>query len=268
MRQFLDSEAANCKNENMNKAGLITFWIGLIGSTLLAISGVLWLADTWYTTTNSRCLLQFPLKWFGCVIGNHENLAGGLIGGAGTIIAALIAWRVVQHQIASDRSLAERQEISTLNLVCSDLRSTLDIYATVWRTVDIATTKADEERANGVNLAMSISPLEEFIRQKFDEVRPYITALHPLKRWQLQYIERYCLSISRYIESNQQPNDARLWLTAVRTRLTYLAIASEEFSADFSKTFGGRTRQVLNETSEAELHRPLVDQYEQLGRID
>ncbi len=266
--QPLDSDAIQRQNTCMNGTRFVAFWIALIASMLFAISGVLWLADTWYTTTNSRCLLQFPLKWFGCVIGNHENLAGGLIAAAGTILAGVIAWRVVQRQIEADRSLAERQEIATLNLVCSELRPAFDLYATVWRTVDIATTKVGVELLNGVSLAMTFAPLEEFVGQKFGEIRPYIIALHPLKRWQLQHIERYCLSISKYIEANQQPANPNLWLMSVRTRLTYLATAAEEFSSEFSTTFRGRTRQLINETSEAEMHRPLVDQYERFGRLD
>jgi hypothetical protein len=33
-------------------------------------------------------LLQFPLKWFGCMMAAHENLAGGLIAGGGALLAA------------------------------------------------------------------------------------------------------------------------------------------------------------------------------------
>jgi hypothetical protein len=47
----------------------------------------------------TRCALQFP-KWIGCVLASHENLAGGLIGAGGTLLAGWIAWMAVHKELA------------------------------------------------------------------------------------------------------------------------------------------------------------------------
>src|SRR5262249_20471907 len=48
--------------------------------------------------SGSSCGWQFP-KWFGCVLQDHESLAAGLIGAAGALFAAWIAWTAVQRQL-------------------------------------------------------------------------------------------------------------------------------------------------------------------------
>jgi hypothetical protein len=65
--------------------------------------------------SGSSCHWQFP-KWFGCVLGDHDSLAAGLIGAAGALFAAWIAWTAVQHQINADRerALADRKEAEQL----------------------------------------------------------------------------------------------------------------------------------------------------------
>src|ERR1700739_3419129 len=44
----------------------------------------------------ARCRWGCP-RWFGCVLYVHETLAAGLIGAAGALIAAWIAWTALQH---------------------------------------------------------------------------------------------------------------------------------------------------------------------------
>jgi hypothetical protein len=62
---------------------------------LVFIVTVLALAQMGATT---RCALQFP-KWVGCVLASHENLAGGLIGAGGTVLAGWIAWIAVHKEL-------------------------------------------------------------------------------------------------------------------------------------------------------------------------
>src|SRR5262249_23479090 len=64
--------------------------------------------------SGSSCGWQFP-KWFGCVLHAHENLAAGLIGAAGALFAAWIAWTAVQRQLKEQERQArivERAYIS------------------------------------------------------------------------------------------------------------------------------------------------------------
>jgi hypothetical protein len=58
--------------------------------------------------SGSSCHWQFP-KWFGCVLRDHDSLAAGLIGAAGALFAAWIAWTAVQRQINADRERAVLQ---------------------------------------------------------------------------------------------------------------------------------------------------------------
>jgi hypothetical protein len=64
--------------------------------------------------SGSSCHWQFP-KWFGCVLGDHDSLAAGLIGATGALFAAWIAWTAVQRQLEEQQRQArivERAYIS------------------------------------------------------------------------------------------------------------------------------------------------------------
>jgi hypothetical protein len=56
--------------------------------------------------SGSSCRWQFP-KWFGCVLDDHDSLAAGLIGAAGALFAAWIAWTTVQRQLAEQQRQAK-----------------------------------------------------------------------------------------------------------------------------------------------------------------
>jgi hypothetical protein len=78
------------------------------------------------------CHWAFP-RWFGCVLNVHETLAGGLIGAAGALIAAFIAWTAVQQQINAEREqvLTDRSEAE--RLLAEDLTDCADGMAAAWR---------------------------------------------------------------------------------------------------------------------------------------
>jgi hypothetical protein len=62
------------------------------------------------TPHGQRCPYQFPTKWFGCVLANHESISGGLVGAAGALLAAWFAWHAIMAQIESDRAIARIAE--------------------------------------------------------------------------------------------------------------------------------------------------------------
>lgn len=102
----------------------------LLAAILLAVIFlVLASADAGMVATvgAERCPLKFS-KWFGCVLAAHENLSGGLIGAAGALFAAWLAWQAIMNQISQAEKLSEsrrqREEIATrtvLPLALSDL---------------------------------------------------------------------------------------------------------------------------------------------------
>jgi hypothetical protein len=57
-----------------------------------------------------RCPYQFPTKWFGCVLSNHENGAGGIVGAAGALLAGWFAWHAIKAQIKSKSLLFHRSD--------------------------------------------------------------------------------------------------------------------------------------------------------------
>jgi hypothetical protein len=79
--------------------------IGLIAVVIAALG----FAHAWYLPKEDggpRCFetfaqSQFP-KWLGCAMAMHENLAGGLVGAAGALFAAWIAFTAVQRQIEEE----------------------------------------------------------------------------------------------------------------------------------------------------------------------
>ena len=75
-------------------------------------------------------------KWLGCALNAHENLAGGMIGGCITPIAAWIAWNAVQDQINAHRALAlaDREEAErVLNVHLAEVAEGL---AAAWRMLE------------------------------------------------------------------------------------------------------------------------------------
>jgi hypothetical protein len=101
----------------------------LLAAILLAIVFlVLATADAGMATAGvERCPLKFP-KWFGCVLATHENLSGGLIGAAGALFAAWLAWQAIMKQISQAETQSEsrrqREEVASrtvLPLAVSDM---------------------------------------------------------------------------------------------------------------------------------------------------
>src|SRR5262249_15477920 len=86
--------------------GFILRGLALLFGVLLFTFLVLALAQG---GSGSSCGWQFP-KWFGCVLHKHDNLAAGLIGAAGALFAAWIAWTAVQRQLSEQQQQLKEQQ--------------------------------------------------------------------------------------------------------------------------------------------------------------
>jgi hypothetical protein len=102
-------------------------WASAIALGLSAVVvTILLFADTYSFTDESRhCASHYTrlsqsLAWLGCTLAAHEGLAGGLIGGAGALFAAWLAFTAVQEQLAEERHrLRQRQaDAKEAALVC------------------------------------------------------------------------------------------------------------------------------------------------------
>jgi hypothetical protein len=95
------------------------------------------------------CHWAFP-KWFGCVIATHETLAGGLIGAAGVLLAAWIAWTAVQQQINSERELAAADRLQAEQILSEELSMWAEGLAAAWRLLVALPEDAPHERTAAV----------------------------------------------------------------------------------------------------------------------
>jgi hypothetical protein len=108
-------------------------WITVIavaGGLTIVVTGLLAFADT-YAHNSAHCFdtirsAQFP-KWLGCAMAAHESLAGGMIGFAGAIIAAWLAYSAVQDQLRiTDIQLRNAERLRAeehLSAIARDIRA-------------------------------------------------------------------------------------------------------------------------------------------------
>jgi hypothetical protein len=85
--------------------------------------------------SGASCHWKFP-KWFGCVLSTHENLAGGLIGASGALIAAWIAWTAVQQQINAERERMLADRLEAEQLLADEMIDYADGMAAAWRLLE------------------------------------------------------------------------------------------------------------------------------------
>jgi hypothetical protein len=102
--------------EEIDVVGRIALGIA-IGALLLAIVvATLMFADIYSVVEETkRCAPHFPQwsqfpAWLGCTTSVHEGLAGGLIGGAGALFAAWLAFTAVQEQLGEERYRRRQQQ--------------------------------------------------------------------------------------------------------------------------------------------------------------
>jgi hypothetical protein len=82
--------------------------------------------------SGSSCRWAFP-KWFGCVLTAHEALAAGLIGAAGALVAAWVAWSAIQRQINADRERMLADRIEAERLLTEELTDYAEGMAAAWQ---------------------------------------------------------------------------------------------------------------------------------------
>jgi hypothetical protein len=91
-------------------------WAFAIGIVLLTIVvGTMSFTHSYAITDDEkRCAPSFSKSkwpmWFGCVMASQEGLAAGLIGGAGALFAAWLAYDAIQEQLTEERERRLRQQ--------------------------------------------------------------------------------------------------------------------------------------------------------------
>jgi hypothetical protein len=95
----------------------IAWGITVAGILIAIVVALLLFADSNAITDQATsCASYFKdrsqsFAWFGCTMVAHEGLAGGLIGGAGALFAAWLAFTAVQEQLAEERQHIRQQQV-------------------------------------------------------------------------------------------------------------------------------------------------------------
>jgi hypothetical protein len=100
-------------------------WAIAFGFVLIAmVVGIITFVDLAAIIEGRRCApsiwkSQWP-KYFGCAMAAHEGLAGGLIGAAGALFAAWLAFDAIQEQLAEERErrLRQQAEAKEVAVIC------------------------------------------------------------------------------------------------------------------------------------------------------
>jgi hypothetical protein len=104
---------------------------------------------------------QWP-KWIGCAMAAHENLAGGLIGGAGALFAAFIAADAVWQQIIDAREQARIAEDRRKNLEYYSFERVVEWYSRLLRPFENVVGAEDIKYVNGLNTLYKTGNLVPF----------------------------------------------------------------------------------------------------------
>lgn len=210
---------------------------GAILAIVLAaiIVGVLLIADR---GAQSECSIAFGTESIGCLLRGHGDLAGGLIGGAGTIFAAWLAWVAIQQQIVAgrwyDTELRQTlvEEISPFIDLLNQMRIAID-YALSSKQVD------QESRVTTFRIALAWSyPPDEY----FANVEKFGSGLAPLDKNRFQKLmERIRLFIDRlksFRDEGQPPHDLN-WrkheLGLAKIQLALLKLDLDRFDQNLGK---------------------------------
>jgi len=87
----------------------------IAASLIIIVVGILSFADSFaINEAGRRCATNFgKSKWpmhIGCAMAGHEDLAAGLLGGAGALFAAWLAFDAIQEQLTEERQRRLRQQ--------------------------------------------------------------------------------------------------------------------------------------------------------------
>lgn len=102
--------------------------LGWLAASLTIGFGLLALADPYVQAPLKTC--SWGRSWFGCVLANHESLAGACF----TLVAALIAWGAIQEQLAAsvtDRRIARAKLSQELDWQAEAVGAALGVISSI-----------------------------------------------------------------------------------------------------------------------------------------
>jgi hypothetical protein len=197
--------------------------------------------------SGSSCHWVFP-KWFGCVVAAHENLAAGLIGAAGALIAAWIAWTAVQEQINSERERAAADRVEVERILSEDLTEYAKGMAAAWRLLVALPEDASQDHTSAVYQTTAYMADRVSRPERITSYRAMVEILGWDRR--IKYsdvIDR--LSELRKFSDPESMHDSQEVLDAIRTLADYFELCLP----DTSEYFNGLWRRSVKAMSFADL---------------
>jgi hypothetical protein len=173
--------------------------------------------------------LKLPMdfsRWLGCALATHEGLAGGLIGAAGALFAAWLAWQAIMRQINAQAD----QAYESLQV---ELEPVVDMLNQYWRIVD-ASIKNKKWGDNGFAVLQSLHPRPSDLHRAVNE--DLATRLDPVRHRQFKKLMESLLWIAERMDRTH-PNNDRLWFENVRTMLSHFNAFLCEFDPVAAKKF-------------------------------
>jgi hypothetical protein len=212
----------------------------------------------------SHCDLKFP-KWFGCVLANHENLAGGLIGAFGTILAGLGAWVAVQNQIAADREIANRSDTEASAVVREEIKDLCELLNEFWRAADFVllpnlTDDIRQERCRFFGMTV-----EAYQNVSLDSLDAALAALSIARQRAFANVIQHLRALDRHILAitniDQQTQVDLSQIRLIWIHLSSFETALSKYDLTLARIFKGRRKASIESRTAAALIRPFVDEH-------
>jgi hypothetical protein len=212
------------------------------------IIGVLVLADY---GAQYQCSLAFGMESISCLLRAHEDIAGGLIGGAGTIFAAWLAWVAIQRQIIASRWY----ETELRKTLIEEISPFVDLLDRMRVAIDLAlepNQTHEQSRVTTFRTALAWSnPPDDY----FDNLEKLGSGLAPLDKNRFQKLmERIKLFIQRIVSFREdgQPAHDLNWhkyeLGLAKIQLTVLKLDLDQFDRELGRKLSTSTVEVDRDT--------------------
>lgn len=197
----------------------------LICSSIVAFS-LLALADQHVQAPLKTC--RFGFGWIGCVLANHENLAGACF----TLVAALVAWAALQEQLREGQS--ERRAARAALLV--ELKEHAETFSSAWSVLEGLEDNADHEKLSRGKEAVQYACREV---SSVDAISSYRQMALLLSWEERMHFE----TLLRQLEQLQRIDwDSEAWQHAVRWHFQEMSFLFEGLVPETSEHFENFSR--------------------------
>lgn len=240
----------------MRKRSVSVPTAAIVAAVLFTVPGLLWMADVWGRKVSEEpCALQSPFEWFGCVVGKHGDLAGGLIGAAGTIIAGIFAWRAAMKAIDANRA----REFGAFEVATRRIREIAECFNQVWRVVDI--TLEGDDLNSGAMLIFALLPSERVLDDRAQQLEALAREFDPKRQVDLKDLAAAIRTARNLIPEIRRPEIDKPWLRSLHNTLNYFKYCCEKFDPAGPDYFRGRNWSPLDELGDQERDVLLVNMF-------